>query len=60
MAGDGVACRRCCGIPNGVARLDEALRTNGYSYNTTIGSDGGLPDKRVATSRLAVAAAKTA
>ena len=46
MAGDGVACRRCCGIPNGVARLDEALRTNGYSYNTTIGSDGGLPDKR--------------
>ena len=60
MAGDGVACLRCCGIPNGVARRDEALRTNGY--NTTInlvtrddegvcqtrngGSDGGLPQTR--------------
>ena len=30
MAGDGVACLRCCRIPNGVARCDEVLRTNGY------------------------------
>jgi hypothetical protein len=61
MAGDGVACLRCCGIPNGVTRHDE-LRTNGY-YTTinlvTImrddegvcqtrngGSDGGLPQTR--------------
>ena len=35
MAGDGVACLRCCGIPNGVARHNEALRTNN-GYNTTI------------------------
>ena len=35
MAGDGVACLRCCGIPNGVARHNEALRTNN-GYNATI------------------------
>jgi hypothetical protein len=35
MAGDGVACLRCCRIPNGVARRNEALRTNN-GYNATI------------------------
>jgi hypothetical protein len=35
MAGDGVACLCCCRIPNGVARRNEALRTN-YGYNATI------------------------
>ena len=35
MAGDGVACLCCCGIPNGVARRNEALRTNN-GYNATI------------------------
>ena len=35
MAGDGVACLHCCGIPNGVARRNEALRTNN-GHNATI------------------------
>jgi hypothetical protein len=35
MAGDGVACLCCCGILNGVARHNEALRTNN-GYNATI------------------------
>jgi hypothetical protein len=36
MAGDdGVACLCCCGIPNGVAHRNEALRTNN-GYNATI------------------------
>jgi hypothetical protein len=35
MTGDGVTCLCCCGIPNGVAHRNEALRTNN-GYNATI------------------------
>ena len=35
MAGDGVACLCCCGIPNGVAHRNEALSTNN-GYDATI------------------------